>query len=380
VPADRHVVAVFPGATAPPRDGASAYVRGVIRALAEHGHELTLLVPSPSRPVGDPAAAYPAARRVEWVDVPPPASGVRARLERTGRSLAALRPAWVDLYATADAAAAARRAEADTDVVVGFGAAASGILTRLAKPSVLLLFSLPSDDAARLGAPARELRLARAFERALARRHDVVAATTAAERDRLGADAVALPFPRVEKTRLPAGSEPRLLFIADWNYPPNRAGLSFLLERVLPSVWARFPDLALVLAGKGSQSVAAPAAAGPVVTHGEYESLADVADDATIAILPLLAAGGVRTRVLELLAAGLPTVATVEAASGIAAAGLVATEPERFAGALLEVLAAPDTVRRAAREVGGAWPTDAEVAARWSDAFDVAIRRAGRRR
>jgi glycosyltransferase involved in cell wall biosynthesis len=373
------LLVVFPGATSPPRDGASAFVSGVLRVLRLDGHELELVVPSLLEPVEPPEATYGVT--ATWIRLEPPAPSAAARVRRTARAVVRSRPAWVETFASSATLAAVSDAARRAEIVVGFGASAPAILEAVDAPSLLLLFSLPHADSARTGGSWLDRRIAHRFEASLPRRHDVVALTTPAERDvlaaRAGVETTWLPFPRSRAVPADrAGGRPRLLYIADWNYPPNAAGLEFLLERVMAEIWEQHPEVELVLAGKGSETLDV-AASGPVRTWGQYGDVAEVADTETIAVLPLLAAGGVRTRLLELLDAGLPVVATREAAAGAELAGTVTANAETFAARLLELLDAPERVRelRTAARTGGGWPSDEEVAAAWRAAFELAARR-----
>lgn len=379
---DRRLTVVFPGATSPPRDGASAFVRAVLALLARERHEIHLVVPSFSEPA-EPLEQTYTSESARWIRIPAPRPGAPARCRRAVSALARSCPAWVDTYAAPAAVYVTRRAARGSDIVVGFGAASSSILAAVPAPSLLLLFSLPLADVERAGGSRFDRWLTRRFEARLHRRHDVVALTTPSEQERLaaasGAPTTWLPFPRSGSSggdREPAG-RCRLLFIADWNYPPNRVGLEFLMADVMPEVWRRHPTTELLLAGKGSDEIELSGSVGPVHRWGQYAELDEVADGSTIAVLPLLAAGGVRTRLLELLDAGLPVVATEEATGGVdMGSGVLAVPPDTFRERLLQIVDSPsvaDELRRAVRQGGGSWPTDAEVAARWGAAFERAI-------
>ncbi len=378
--ADRRLTVVFPGATSPPRDGASSFVRAVVELLVREGHDVNLVVPSFLEPVEPLERAY-AAQTSRWLPISSPSPGLPARVRRAAAAVRRSCPAWVEAYARPDVVVEAGRSAEQGSVVIGFGAAASSILEQLDAPSLLLLFSLPLDDLVRSGGSSFDRRLTRRFQETLTRRHDLVAATTPSERGRLstaGADAIWLPYPQQRnRADAPAPAGPRrLLFIADWNYPPNRLGLEFLLG-VLPEIWRHHPETELVLAGKGSDELEGSDAR--VRRFGQYGELAEVADASTVAVLPLLAAGGVRTRLLELSAAGIPVVATLEATGGVdPGPGVAAVAPDRFAARLLEVLGSAEAeqeLRRGALEGGGTWPAEAEVAVRWRSAIELAVSR-----
>jgi glycosyltransferase involved in cell wall biosynthesis len=114
----------------------------------------------------------------------------------------------------------------------------------------------------------------------------------------------------------PSADRRRVLMVADWTYTPNRNGLRFLLEDVLPRVWAQRPDVTLRLVGRGLED---PAPGEPRVhAAGFVDDLdAEYAAAGCVAV-PLLEGGGTPFKFLEALAHGVPVVATPRAAAGLA--------------------------------------------------------------
>lgn len=148
----------------------------------------------------------------------------------------------------------------------------------------------------------------------------------------------------------PLTSEPRAIFVASFDYPPNRNGLKFLLEDVFPRVWAELPEARLAVVGAG---LTQPASADPrVETLGFVDDLRATYATARCAVVPLLQSGGTPLKLIEALAHGLPVVATQRAAAGLAVRDrescLLAEGGGAFADALVRVLrdGAPDIARR----------------------------------
>jgi glycosyltransferase involved in cell wall biosynthesis len=108
--------------------------------------------------------------------------------------------------------------------------------------------------------------------------------------------------------------ERRLLFVADFTYAPNREGLEFLTDAVLPALWARVPDVRLTAAGRGVPT-------GPrdprIETPGFVEDLTACYRAADVVVVPLLRGGGSPLKFIEGLAHGLPVVASAQAAARI---------------------------------------------------------------
>jgi glycosyltransferase involved in cell wall biosynthesis len=132
----------------------------------------------------------------------------------------------------------------------------------------------------------------------------------------------------------------RALFVGDFSYEPNRTALRFLLDEVMPRVWARLPDARLRLVGRGLD--APPSADARVEALGFVERLANAYAGVSVAVVPLLQGGGTPLKFVEALAYGLPVLATPRAAAGLAVADgehcLLAEGPEAYAESLAQVL------------------------------------------
>ena len=149
----------------------------------------------------------------------------------------------------------------------------------------------------------------------------------------------------------PAGEE-RLLFVGDFTYEPNREGLRYLTQAVLPLVWARRPNVRLLVVGRG---LSEPPTDSRIEMLGFIDELRAAYARADVAVVPLLHGGGSPLKFIEGLAYGLPVVTTAHAArlleDGVPGEHfLAADDPAAFAEALELVLA--DTAR--ATTVGAA--------------------------
>ena len=130
------------------------------------------------------------------------------------------------------------------------------------------------------------------------------------------------------------------VFVGNFAYEPNRNALRFLLDEVLPRVWAELPEARLRLVGAG---LTQPPSLDPrVEALGFVDAIATAYADASCAVVPLLQGGGSPLKFVEALAYGLPVVATPRACAGLAVRDredcVIAEGAEAFAAALLEVL------------------------------------------
>lgn len=114
----------------------------------------------------------------------------------------------------------------------------------------------------------------------------------------------------------PRRGERRLLFAADHTYPPNRDALGWLLDEIMPAVWARAPEAILTLTGRGLPE-GTGAGEPRIEARGFVDDLAAVYAASDAVLVPLRQGGGSPLKFIEALACALPVVATPKAAAGL---------------------------------------------------------------
>ena len=136
----------------------------------------------------------------------------------------------------------------------------------------------------------------------------------------------------------PAARRRGVAFVGSFGHAPNRDAAWELLETVMPLVWAQDPAIPFLLAGSGMPAeliAAAQQANGPVEVLGQVPVLADLWGRALISAAPLRFGAGIKGKVLDSLAAGIPCLCTLIAAEGLglpaALAGLVQDDPAAMA-------------------------------------------------
>lgn len=109
----------------------------------------------------------------------------------------------------------------------------------------------------------------------------------------------------------------KILFVGSYPHFPNVDGACCLARRVMPYVWSRMSQAHLVLAGS-APTPEIQALSGPRVTvTGTLENLRGEFFSAGVFAAPIRLGYGMKTKILEAFAAGLPVVAFKETLRGI---------------------------------------------------------------
>jgi len=141
-----------------------------------------------------------------------------------------------------------------------------------------------------------------------------------------------------------------VLFVAGFAHPPNRDGAKWLVEDVLPRVWAVAPQTACYLVGSNPAAEVLALASTQVHVTGDVSEteLQACYSRARVAVAPLRYGGGAKVKVIEAMAHGLPIVCTPAGVQGFAEHDsiLVADDAASFAEAVLRLLSDDELWRR----------------------------------
>jgi hypothetical protein len=335
----------------PPVDGGRLVAALTLDALRAHGYEPTVVAPVHSR---ESALAAAAARRAGWdrlVLVPTaPAPLAWAALRGwLGRLPVTVRRHM--LPQVCDAVAHLVENEC-YDVAHAEQLQALGPLAEAGRrhlPVVLRAQNVESDlwRSASRTAPVlglflrREAKRLAAWEGDMVRRAAATIALTTRDAARLAelsgapdrVHHVPAPFPsRLPPADGPLPGSPAVVLLGSEGWRPNREGARWFVDRVWPRVRTALPQAVLHVLG-----LPVRAGAGICARPAPADSREAFADGAVL-VVPLHVASGVRMKILEAWARGVPVVATPEAAQGLEATGgrelLLAREPEEFTLAL----------------------------------------------
>ena len=146
---------------------------------------------------------------------------------------------------------------------------------------------------------------------------------------------------------VPGPREPdTMLFVGSVRHKPNLEALLWFVDHVFPRVVAANPQATLVIAGAGSWE-----AMGNKLNHpnirplGLVPEMRELFERYALFICPILSGSGVRVKLLEAFASGIPVVSTTLGAEGLASKGdgycELADRPEDFARAVVDLLQNP---------------------------------------
>lgn len=302
--------------TSPPLSEGNAQGRcavALLRGLRAHGVDVSAVA---ARRAHSITGELPDDLDVEIVPVSPPPRSLRRQLDRVRRPRGELR---------GDFAARVRELAPDADVVHLDETEAAWCDESIDVPSVVHMHYLVRLDQD-LGAPwtssfrhVAEFALA---ERAAARRHRYLVASSP-----LVADGLRALSPRAEITLAPLSLDPRYYDPAPLDGPPVAGiiGAGFWpptqtairrLTRIWPRVIERVPAARLRIAGRRMSEIVGQPGRG-VELVGEVASAAEFFNGLSLLLYPVSRGSGMKVKVLEALAAGVPVVTTRFGAEGI---------------------------------------------------------------
>lgn len=152
---------------------------------------------------------------------------------------------------------------------------------------------------------------------------------------------LALPDLQYQQTRK------KLMYVGYLGWEANVQGLLWFIEQVWPLLLVDHPDLRFDIVGKNPDSRLEEAvAAHPGITlRGFVPDLQEVYRDSRVSVAPLLFGSGMKVKVLDALARGMPTVTTSVGAEGIELEPgkqlLVADAPADMAAQIANLLTDP---------------------------------------
>jgi glycosyltransferase involved in cell wall biosynthesis len=127
-----------------------------------------------------------------------------------------------------------------------------------------------------------------------------------------------------------------------WPDSPMDNAARWVIERVLPIVQKRIPNVNLVILGSGSAETLSGITASNVTIVGKVQTVLPYLSQADVSIVPLFFESGTRFKILEAGACSIPVVSTTLGAEGIPVTHgkdiLIADTPTKFAQAIESII------------------------------------------
>jgi GT2 family glycosyltransferase len=181
----------------------------------------------------------------------------------------------------------------------------------------------------------------------------------------------------------PGGREPfTMLFLGSFRHEPNVVALDWFVNEVLPRIVARRPEARLVVVGADAPPRHPYADRAPAIeVRGFVEDIREPLGRYAVFVCPVRSGSGVRVKLLEAFASGIPVVSTRLGAEGLARQDgefcWLADQSEAFADNVLRIFddqpLAAEMAARARAEVVANWDM-AAITARLVESYWDAVR------
>ena len=225
----------------------------------------------------------------------------------------------------------------------------------------------------------REARAFRKYEKQLCRAYDRILTVTGEDKTallnlfsvqesrRINARMTPLPIcvePQTQPILPREDQTPQILYLGTMFWPPNVEGALWFANQVLPRVLLKVPQAKFTIAGKNPPPEVEALArvdsplAGHITITGFVPDAGPLLARSRVFVVPLLAGGGMRVKILDAWQWGIPLVSTSIGAEGIHTQPgkniLLADDPQAFADAVVALLSDVNLARRL-RENGRSW-------------------------
>jgi len=156
------------------------------------------------------------------------------------------------------------------------------------------------------------------------------------------------PLTLQEHSWEPSVFPPVFFHIGSMDWLPNRQGIDWFIDKVLPLVKKEIPEVKIHLAGKKMPTHYTGPEQKNLCVQGQVPSSLEFMRNKTVLIVPLLSGGGMRVKIIEAMSMGKTVIATSKGASGINCRHnqhiLIADTEQEFAEQILRCLRSQELV------------------------------------
>lgn len=141
--------------------------------------------------------------------------------------------------------------------------------------------------------------------------------------------------------KLPFAKRRDIAFIGGYRHTPNVAAVKFFADSVMPLLRAALPGVRFLVYGSHVPPEIEALERDDVVIKGFVQEVDEVFDNCRIFVAPLLSGAGMKGKVLDCIAAGVPSVLSPIAAEGIGLRdgfdAIIANRPEEWVAAITRI-------------------------------------------
>lgn len=141
---------------------------------------------------------------------------------------------------------------------------------------------------------------------------------------------------------IPHKKEFEILFNGNMDYPPNVESVEYLVNKIMPLVWAKMPKVRLLISGASPNNRVVALASKNVVISGWVDDIRENFAKSKILVAPMQISIGLQNKLLEAMAMQLPCVTSALANNALGAIHneqiMVAETPEQYARYIIELL------------------------------------------
>ncbi len=146
----------------------------------------------------------------------------------------------------------------------------------------------------------------------------------------------------ISETVPPADARRGVLFVGSFEHPPNADAAVVLVKSVMPLVWRDLGPVPVKIVGTRPPEEVCQLASSNVEVTGWVKDLSPLYDESRVMSAPLLYGAGMKGKVTQSLAAGLPVVTTPVGAEGLHATDgadlMIAEDPAEQAARIVQIL------------------------------------------